>query len=62
MILKAEKHRMIIKPENEVEEAYIEAVFGLKEDGDWVKCRRVSAGQLSRIAYLEIKQFPTGAL
>jgi len=56
MKLKAERYRLVIIPENEIEEAYIEAVLGLEEDGDWAKCRRVNAHQLSCIAYLEIKR------
>ena len=56
MRLEVERHRIIIVPENETEEAYIEAVLGLEEDGDWTKCKRVNANELSCMAYLEIKQ------
>ena len=55
MELKLEKDRMSIIPENEVEEAYLEEVFKLKDEGDEIKATRINAMGLGCWAYLEIK-------
>jgi len=55
MQLKMERHRMLIIPDNDRDEAYLEEVFGLKSDGDKVEAIRVDATGLSCWAYLEIK-------
>lgn len=56
MKLDLEKYRITIEPENEMEEAYLEAILGLKEDGDTVQVKRINAHDLSCWAYLEIKK------
>ena len=55
MKLNLERNRILLTPENEMEEAYLEEVFGLKEDGDEVRAKRVNAMDLDCWAYLEIK-------
>lgn len=54
MKLDLEKHRILLTPENETEEAYLEWVFGLKEAGDICQAKRVNAMGLDAWAYLEI--------
>jgi len=56
MKLELEKYRILIIPENEMEEAYLEHVLNLKEEGDFAQAKRVNAHQLSCWAYLEIKE------
>lgn len=56
MKLDCERYRITIEPENEMEEAYLEAVLGLKENGDTCQAKRVNAHDLSCWAYLEIKK------
>ena len=55
MQLKMERHRMLIIPDNDRDESYLEEVFGLKSDGDKVEAIRVDATGSSCWAYLEIK-------
>ena len=55
MKLELERQRILIEPENEMEEAYLEEVFNLHDDGDKVNAKRVNAMGLSCWAYLEIK-------
>jgi len=55
MKLELERHRMLIIPENEMEEAYLEGVYNLQDEGDMVEAKRVNAMGLSCWAYLEIK-------
>ena len=55
MKLEVERQRMLIIPENEMEESYLEAVYNLQDDGDKVDAKRVNAHDLSCWAYLEIK-------
>ena len=43
MIIKVERRRIRIEPDNETDEAYIEEVLGLKGDGECAVCRRESA-------------------
>ena len=54
MKMDCERYRITIEPESEIEEAYLEAVLGLKEDGDKCEVKRVNAHDLSCWAYLEI--------
>jgi len=54
MKLKVERQRMLIIPENEMEEAYLEGVYNLQDDGDEVHAKRVNAIGLHCWAYLEI--------
>ena len=54
MKLDLEKCRILITPENEMEEAYLEHVLGLNKDGDKCQAKRVNAHQLSCWAYLKI--------
>jgi len=56
MKLDLEKYRILITPENEMEESYLEAILDLKEDGDECKAKRVNAYDLSCWAYLEISK------
>jgi len=56
MKLELEKTRILLTPENETEEAYLEWVFGLKENGDTVQAKRVNAMGLDCWAYLEISK------
>lgn len=56
MELELQRYKILIIPENEMEEAYLEEVFNLKEDGDKVQTKRVNAHNLSCWAYLEIKK------
>jgi hypothetical protein len=58
MNYKEERRRITIEPTNEVEIAYIEEVFGLKQDGDSIELVRKNAMGLSCIAYLETKVTP----
>jgi len=55
MELKVERQRMLIIPENEMEESYLEAIYNLQDDGDKVDAKRVNAHDLYCWAYLEIK-------
>lgn len=55
MELTVERNRMIITPENEMEEAYLEEVFKLKVEGEEIKATRINAMGLGCWAYLEIK-------
>ena len=55
MELRIEKHRILIIPETEMEEAYLEEIYKLKNDGDKVQATRVNAMGLCCWAYLEIK-------
>lgn len=54
MKLDLEKYRILITPENEMEEAYLEHILGLNENGDTCQAKRVNAHDLSCWAYLEI--------
>jgi len=56
MKLDCEKYRILITPENEMEEAYLEAILGLNEDGNEAQAKRVNAHDLSCWAYLEINK------
>jgi hypothetical protein len=58
MRYKEERQRITIEPTNDVEIAYIEEVFGLKQDGDSIKLVRKNAFGLGCIAYLETKIEP----
>ena len=50
------RNSIIITPENEQDESYIEDTLGLKNEYDWVKCVRVAPYDLPHsIAYLEIR-------
>ncbi|MBA7565280.1 hypothetical protein ES695_13620 [Candidatus Atribacteria bacterium 1244-E10-H5-B2] len=60
MQLKMERHRMLIIPDNDRDEVYLEEVFNLKSDGDKVEAIRVDATESETVgpcswAYLEIK-------
>lgn len=48
------RYTILIVPENETDAAYLEEVFGLKKEGDWIQAKRVNAMGLSCIAYIEI--------
>ena len=55
-----ERHRMLIIPDNDRDEIYLEEVFNLKSDGDKVEAIRVDATESETVgpcswAYLEIK-------
>jgi len=56
MRLKIEKSRLLIIPENEQDEGYLEVIFDLKNEGDFVKAKRVNAYGLSAMAYIEIEK------
>jgi len=56
MKLDLEKHRILITPETEMEESYLEAILDLKEDGDKCEAKRVNAHGLYCWAYLEISK------
>ncbi len=47
------RKRIVIYPDNEMDEAYIEKVLGLEKEGDSIKLVRRNAIGLSCIAYLE---------
>jgi uncharacterized protein YdeI (YjbR/CyaY-like superfamily) len=49
------KNRILIIPQTEMEEAYLEEVYKLKNAGDKVQATRVNAMGLHCWAYLEIK-------
>ena len=53
MKLKVNRYGLMITPENETDEAYIEEVLGLRCAGDVVHLVRTNAVALSCIAYLE---------
>ena len=55
MKLDCERNRILITPENEIEESYLEEVFKLKVCGDEIKATRINAMGLNCWAYLEIK-------
>ena len=55
MKLEVERQRMLIIPESEMEEAYLEAIYNLQDGGDKVEAKRVNAMGLHCWAYLEIK-------
>ena len=55
MKLEVERQRMLIIPENETEEAYLEGVYNLQDDGDKIEAKRVNVMGLDCWAYLEIK-------
>lgn len=55
MKLEVGRRRMVIIPENEMEEAYLEKVYNLKDEGDKIEAKRVNAMGLHCWAYLEIK-------
>ena len=55
MKLEVERQRMLIIPENEMEESYLEAVYNLQDEGDKIEAKRVNAMGLHCWAYLEIK-------
>ena len=55
MILSVYRYQLQITPENETEEAYIEEVLGLRNDGDVVHLVRENASGLSCIAHLETR-------
>lgn len=50
------KKSLILTPESEIEEAYIEEVLGLKEEGSTAQVIRRNIYGMSGIAYLEIKK------
>ena len=54
MKLEVERHRILIIPENETDEAYLEEVFNLRKEGDTVEAKRENAIGLDSWAYLEI--------
>ena len=57
MKMRVERNRILILPEDEEDEAYIEDTLGLKEKDEVVMCKRVACANLSRtIAYLEIRR------
>lgn len=41
MKIKVERRRICIEPDNKIDEAYIEEVLGLKNDGECAICKRV---------------------
>jgi len=43
-------------PENKEDEGYLEAVFGLVKEGDFIKARRINTFNLSSMAYIELKR------
>ena len=55
MKLKVERQRMLIIPENEMEEAYLEGVYNLQDNGDKINATRVNSMGVNSWAYLEIK-------
>ncbi|GAG94345.1 unnamed protein product [marine sediment metagenome] len=56
MKLKVNRYSIVIIPESETDEAYIEEVLGLKDANQQAVCKRVNAMGLSCIAYIEIKK------
>ena len=66
MRLEVQRRRILILPEQhgrsekELDVAYIEAVLGLRKDGDTAVVRRVNAYNLSCLAYLEIEASAKG--
>lgn len=56
MRMKLGRFGIMIIPEDEQDEAYIEEVLGLKEEGQSVKLRRENAAGLNKLAYLETKK------
>ena len=55
MRLTVYRHSLQITPENETDEAYIEEVLGLRNNGDVVHLVRDNAMGLSCIAHLETR-------
>lgn len=55
MRLQVKRHRLLIEPQGPGDEAYIEEVLGLREDGQAVRAVRRDAHGLRSLAYLEIK-------
>jgi hypothetical protein len=58
MELKINRYSLQIIPEDEVDEAYIEEVLGMKKAGDYVILKRVNSVGLSCIAYLNTELPP----
>lgn len=56
MKMEVKRSRIEIIPENKIDEAYIEEVLGLKEEGDTCVCRREDAMGLSALAYIYIEK------
>lgn len=56
MILKVRRNSIEISPENEEDEGYIEEILGLKQNGDFIKLKRINAMGLSALAYLEAEK------
>jgi hypothetical protein len=52
MELKVNRYGLQIIPKDEIEEAYIEEVLGLKNPGDYVLLKRVNSVGLSCISHL----------
>jgi hypothetical protein len=54
MKLDCQQTRIRIIPENDIEKAYLESVFNLYHDGDFIIAKRVNAMDLNCWAFLEI--------
>jgi len=52
MNLKVKRGCLHIIPQNEMEEAYIEEILGLKKEGDKLDLVRINVSGLSSLAYL----------
>ena len=56
MKMEVERRRMQIVPENEIDEAYIEEVLGMKREGDQCVGVRVGVMGTSGLAYIAIRR------
>lgn len=56
MKIEIDRYSIKIKPENKQDEAYLEEVLGMKENGDKCECIRENAIGLRCIAYISIRK------
>ena len=56
MKLRVNRYTIEIIPEDNIDEAYIEEVLGLKENHQNALCTRINSIGLSCIAYIQIKK------
>ena len=56
MRLELERDKVLLVPESEMEEAYLEHILGLHKNFDECKIKRINAHNVNNIFYLEIKK------
>jgi hypothetical protein len=56
MKMQIERYRLLVVPENDTDEAYLEEVLGLRKAGDYAPMVRENAMGLGCWAYAEVKR------